>query len=223
MDLVIRVFLWFLLFTASSRAQDAWLPALLPSDARIIGTAPVHSRLLVLWMQHPQRVIRNAEGGCEAALYGDHWLGPARLSLVNPTTKRVINTVVVRDASEPREDAVHVSIEPFKLRDITGEGVAGQFELFHYVTCGNSATTVLGYSPRLDKAIQYDIGPRKWHDHPLGEAPVSPGRYILDWDPGHGCFCAVHDEIAFDRTRQIFTLKRRSATSPAAGTPASSR
>jgi hypothetical protein len=43
------------------------------------------------------------------------------------------------------------------LRDLTGEGYAGQFVLFEYEFCGNALTSVLGYSQVYDQAVQYQV------------------------------------------------------------------
>jgi hypothetical protein len=77
---------------------------LLPSDARIMETAnvPVRTaqrRVLVLWMSAPRRVISTWDSAADF-LYGDHWLGPAFLSLIDPSTGTLINTVTIRPHQE---------------------------------------------------------------------------------------------------------------------------
>ncbi len=90
------------------------------------------------------------------------------------------------------------------LRDLTGEGVAGQFVLFEYVACTISLTTAVGYSPHSDRAVQYqvetfaeDLKPNlvSWIEQVFGVKPLRPGHWDFNW---------AHVEVTFDRTRQVF-------------------
>jgi len=156
---------------------------LLPSDARIIEVAnvPVRSartRVLVLWMNSPRRVISAWDSAADF-LYGDHWFGPTFLSLIDPSTDRLINTVKIRPNRESPDDPDGIAIPFFtynglyyvphpdedrkgkplllRLQDLTNEGVAGQFVLFDHVASGIAAGSVLGYSSRSDTARQYAV------------------------------------------------------------------
>jgi hypothetical protein len=160
-----------------------WIQGLLPLEAKVIETAELKTRRgnargLVLWMLHPKRVMRQADT-CDW-VYGDHWYGPTRLSLVDWRNKTLINTIEIRGLYEGSDEPEHGFPIPFhvsnayyyvpqinknkegvprilNLRDLTGERVVGQFVLFEFDTCTSALTTVLGYSDRTDTAVQFQI------------------------------------------------------------------
>src|SRR6266436_9184602 len=96
------------LLVASLLAQNQPSPAiqnLLPTDAMIIETADLSPavgkpRQLVLWMQNPEKTLRNidhpGEAYCGDSVYGDHWYGPTRLSLVEAAKREILSTIEVR-------------------------------------------------------------------------------------------------------------------------------
>uniref|UniRef100_Q01TE8 Uncharacterized protein n=1 Tax=Solibacter usitatus (strain Ellin6076) TaxID=234267 RepID=Q01TE8_SOLUE len=156
---------------------------LLPPDARIVETANVplrsaKTRVLVLWMNSPRRVMSAWDSAADH-LYGDHWFGRTFLSLINPSTDRLINTVTIRSNPDSSDDEGGFTI-PFythngfyhvprpdkegkgkplllRLQDLTGEGVAGQFVLFDHIVSGIAAGSVFGYNSRSDTAVQYAV------------------------------------------------------------------
>ena len=162
--------------------------SLLPPDAVMIETADLSvaagkPRELVLWMQRPEKILREVdhpgESYCGDAVYGDHWYGPTRLSLVDAEKLQILNTIEVPDFFEHPGDGRSFPIPFFvsnefydvpnpnskkegtprilNLRDLTGEGYRGQFVLFEYEFCGIPLTSVLGYSRVSDKAVQYQV------------------------------------------------------------------
>jgi hypothetical protein len=164
------------------------LQSLLAPDAVLIETADLSAaagrpRELVLWMQSPEKILRDVdhpgESYCGDSVYGDHWYGPTRLSLVDPAKGKVLNTIEVPDFFEHPGDGQSFPIPFFvpndfydvpnpnsrkegrpkilNLRDLTGEGYPGQFVLFEYEFCGIPLTSVLGYSRTSDKAVQYQV------------------------------------------------------------------
>lgn len=244
-----------LVLAANLSAQSTaptWVTEILPPNAKIIETANVNTggrvgRILVLWMLDPHRVVRRevGGGGCSDWVYGDHWYGPARLSLLNSTTRKIINTIEIHGMYEGAQDPEHGFPIPFlvrngsyyvpqaekipevksgkegvpkllNLRDLTGEGVAGQFVLFEYEACAISLTTVVGYSPHTDRAVQFEVetpldGGRRtvtsWVEQVFAYPPSPPGRWDFTWEPGHGADGSVHERVSFDRTRQLFVRK----------------
>jgi hypothetical protein len=172
----------WLYLMASIAAQDG-VGRLLPRDAQVIETANVpvrdgKTRVLALWMSAPKRVISTWDSAADV-LYGDHWFGSTFLSLIDPSSGRLINTVKVRPQGETRDGgdgfaipfftydgAYHVP-EPDKdrkgkplvlrLQDLTGEGVAGQFVLFEHVVSGIVAGSAFGYNVKSDVAVQYPV------------------------------------------------------------------
>ena len=220
-----------------------WIIGLLPPGAKVVEAADLKAGgstqlELVLWMLHPTKVVRQQSGdlGCASWVYGDHWYGPARLSLFDITKKRLNNTVEIRGMYEGADEKDHGFPIPFlvpsgsyyvpspnakkegtpiilNLRDLTGEGVLGQFVLFEYEACAISLTTVLGYSPKLDRAIQYGVerptesGKKEiahWIEQVFGAKPIRPGLWDFTWEPGHGFEGSIHENVSFDRKRQVF-------------------
>ncbi|MGC4051253.1 MAG: hypothetical protein QM757_17980 [Paludibaculum sp.] len=241
----------FIVFSAYLYAQPStqakWIQRLLPPEARIIETADLKTnegqpRSLVLWMLHPTRVKRHREAlTCSDDVYGDHWYGLTRLSLLDAGRKSLINTIEVQDSmmtnggsddgfavpyfvsniayEVPRADRQGEGAPLIlSLKDLTGEGVAGQFVLASYVACGISGTSVFGYSSRRDQATQYQVEINEEGEKPKLEwwvprifhaQPVHPGQWDYSWEPGHGCDCIIHDQVEFDRARQVFVDQRR--------------
>lgn len=211
------------------------------------GTRSV-DRGLVLWMVDPVRVLRanpgirvagHSSGGCSDRIYGDHWYGRANVSLVDLRRRRIINTVAIKGMYEGAADggfpipfrvadgAYHVPIVDVEnegvprilyLQDLTGEGSLGQFVLFEYEACELYLTTVLGYSPKLDRAVQFGVeiltteGQWKvvpWVERVFGVKPLQPGVWDFSWEPGHGFEGFIRERVTFDRRRQVFTKKQQ--------------
>jgi hypothetical protein len=235
----------WLCLTASMAGQDPLanrVADLLPSDARIIETAsvPVHTaktRVLVLWMNAPGRVISAWDSAADF-LYGDHWFGPTFLSLIDPSNTRLINTIRIRPDQDSPDDDGGFAVPFFTydgpyyvprpdkdrrgiplllhLRDLTGEGVAGQFALFDHVASGIAAGSVLGYSSRSDTAVQYPVEStqnkfnpvvKNWAVQVFGTKPSRAGYWKFTWEAGHGDFEWIDEEVRFDPARQLFVEK----------------
>lgn len=160
------------------------LEKLLPAGAKVIESADVSKiagkpRDLVLWMIRPTEVKRDPSGYCGDIVYGDHWVGPTRLSLIDRQSRKVINTVEIVEPVIGRDpddsfslpflvgDAYyHVPRMPSKnggkptilyMQDFTGDGAAAEFALFVYAACGIADTAVLGYDPKADRAVHYSV------------------------------------------------------------------
>lgn len=250
------------LFTASLPAQDQPSPAaqnLLPSDAMIIETADLSAavgkpRQLVLWMQRPEKILRQidhpGESYCGDSVYGDHWYGPTRLSLVDAAKHKLLNTIEIPDFFEHPGDQHSFPIPFFvpndfyyvpdpnsnhegspkilNLRDLTGEGYAGQFVLFEYEFCGTALTSVLGYSRVFDRAVQYQVQVLRrndmlsldtWVAAIFGRQPASPGHWDFTWDPGHGADRKIHEQVSFDPIGQFFVDQQEITPYPGAVLP----
>lgn len=235
-----------LLAAANLGAQSTmstWISGLLPPEAKVIETAEVNTpkktdRALVLWMLHPKRLVRKEAGdfGCADWVYGDHWYGPTRLSLVDLVKKRLINTVEILGMYDGAQEPEHDFPIPFlvsngfyyvpgvngddegtprilNLRDLTGEGVAGQFVLFEFEVCSISLTSALGYSRKSDRAVQYGVETLNqdgkpeivpWVEQVFGRKPDRPGHWDFNWQPGHGVDATVPEEVSFDPAKQVF-------------------
>ena len=106
------------------------------------------------------------------------------------------------------------------LRDLTGEGYAGQFVLFEYEFCGTPLTSVLGYSRVSDRAVQYQVEILGSNDTPtldtwvatiFGRKPASPGHWDFTWEPGHGANRNIHEQVSFDPVDQLFVDRQEIA------------
>jgi hypothetical protein len=176
----------FLLFVDVMVAQTLDpIQHLLPAGAKIIEKADITKtvgkpRVMVLWMLNPKRAVPGTrDGSCSDSLYGDHWYGPTRLSLMNPASGRPINTIEIRsalaDADEPDSFSVPFFTQngPYfvtnpnadgwgeprilHLRDMTGEGRDLQFALFDHLFCGTANTAAFGYSVKTDRVVHYNV------------------------------------------------------------------
>jgi hypothetical protein len=215
---------------------------LLPSDARIIEAAnvPLHAakaRVLVLWMSAPKPVNSTWDSAPDN-LYGDHWYGPTFLSLIDPSSAKLISTVRIRANNEPPDERRDFAVPFFtydgfyhvphpnkdrkgkplllRLRDLTGEGVAGQFVLFDHVVSGIAAGSVLGYSARSDTAVQYPVERTQntfnpvidlWAIQVFDREPTRAGYWNFTWEAGHGEWDWIDEEVHFDAARQLFVQK----------------
>jgi hypothetical protein len=229
-----------LLFASFAAAQS--LESLLPAGAKIIEAADVSAiakkpRVLVLWMVNPAKHVRDSAAYCGDAIYGDYWEGPTRLSLIEGTQRRLINTITIKIDEEWTGHAdsfmlpFFVSNEYYSvlspdekkegmpkilhLRDFTGEGAPLQFPLFAYEVCGVSDTGLFGYSILSDQALQYSVVTQghgkkisgNWVSQVFAMRPVSPGHWKFTWGPGHGVSDLIDEDVTFDRVGQRFITK----------------
>jgi hypothetical protein len=231
------------------------LQKVLPTGAMVIETARLNlksgkPRVLVLWMANRERVVRHRRDGyCGDNVYGDYWSGPARVSLVDSGRGMLINTIEVRSAPDGPDGAAGNFRVPFLvgsayyhvvrpgrnregpprilwMRDLTGEGVRGQFVLFDYLACGVAATAVFGYSVRADKAAQFPVETVTSRHRPeisgwipvvFGKKPVRPGYWRMTWEAGHGDMSRNHEEMSFHRERQLYVRKLKREAYPEYG------
>ena len=216
----------------------------LPPDAVIIEQEPVPesahpNRLLVLWMKSPQRNPR--EGTPEENPYtcpeytrGHYYRGPTAVSLVDASARRVINSVNIATPEERTFDIPYL-IEPghyavpgnlihnegkpklLALRDYNGDGKALEFAFFSAEACMGLQTTLIGYSEKQDKVIQYSVdlvsdedGKRsrqteRWVDYLFVKKPLRPGywKYEIDYTGRGGTLMSY--EIRYDAAKERFT------------------
>ena len=156
-------------------------------------------------------------------------------------TRRVINTVKILGGDDETEDQFdlpynirsdyyyHVEGVPKEtegkptimwLRDYNGDGKAWEFALFDAQACMGLATTLIGYSERQDKVIQYQTrlsikdskGKRssktqRWVDYLFSKKPVSPGswKYEIDYRGRAGDLDQY--EVHYDKQSERFEGK----------------
>jgi hypothetical protein len=118
---------------------------------------------------------------CPEETRGHYYSGPARVSLVDTRTRRVINTIKIIEEYMETDAGAEDSFDiPYKihpgyyrvagvrggregvpvimwLRDYNGDGRALEFALFDAQACMGLATTLIGYSESKDRVIQYPV------------------------------------------------------------------
>jgi len=154
----------------------------LPTGAFVIETKTITlNRTLVLWMMNPKKVPRDTPDEpytCPEETRGSYYSGPTRVSLVNPKNHTIINSITIKSEEDGAEDAfdlpyqIHIGkyykvIEGTArpegkpdlmwLGDYNGDGKALEFALFDAVACMELQTTLIGYSEKRDRVIQYPI------------------------------------------------------------------
>lgn len=220
-----QMFLLALPFFFSGPASAQTNPYGLPKSATILETRLLPStahrnRMLVLWMLNPRKNATNYSPdeiySCPEQTRGSHYSGATRVSVIDSATRRVVNTVKI-SADQSEEDSfdlpyairkgyyyrvparVKTGVEAkpnlIWLRDYNGDGQALEFALFDALACMGLQTTLIGYSPKQDRVIQYPIsleileGAKRsttvtpWADYLFSAKPVRPGfwKYEVDY------------------------------------------
>lgn len=172
--------------SAIAQSIQPALRGLFPADATVVETQVLPSasagktRMLVLWMINPKKDVRQGRSAyCGDSVYGDSWVGPTRLSVVDLNKRKVLDTIpivepaFVSDAGDSfrlpflvTSDYYHVPRVNLQkegkpqllfLRDFTGDGIAAEFVLFAYEACSIVSTSVFGYESESDYVVQYPI------------------------------------------------------------------
>jgi hypothetical protein len=236
--------------TASTPGEGAFvdwdaLGKLLPVGYQILEqvSIPVQKpRIVLLWMLNPETRTSDGYGSCDELMLfggsqGKSLVGRTRISLVDTSTLRLVNTLELHSAwgdedsfeipiLASRDGIYHNVTETDKsglgrptilnLSDYTGEGIRAQFPLFQYAACGDSGGTIVGYSQTHDQVIQYPIvthvaggkeAERLWTSNVFSRPPVQPGHWRFAWSPGHGVDGEVHVDVEFDRAMQRYVEK----------------
>jgi hypothetical protein len=157
----------------------------IPDNAVVIERAPVPAtvhpnRELLLWMISPVRHDRGAleenPYTCPEQTLGSYYSGPARLSLLDARSGRVINTIKLMSSISDDVDEFNIPYRILsglyylvpgvpkgsegkpallKLRDLNGDGIAAETAFFEAEACMGLPTTLIGYSVAKDRVIQY--------------------------------------------------------------------
>ena len=159
----------------------------LPIGAVVIETRTLvlpnrPNRVVVLWMLNPKRNPFDPKDElytCPDETRGSYYSGRTRVSLYDPTSATIINTLKVTLESEDNADSFDVPYSIRKgyyyrvekagnptigakptimwLHDYNGDGNALEFALFNKQACMGLETALFGSSERQDKVIQYPI------------------------------------------------------------------
>lgn len=191
----------------------------LPAGAVIVETQklPLRNRALVLWMLNPKKnptdYAPDEPYPCPDQTRGSFYSGPTRVSLVNSATNRVINTVIVKEDEDSFDvpyairkgyyyrvgaltrNGVEAKPTIMWLKDYNGDGKALEFALFDALACMGLDTTLIGYSEKQDRVIQYPVSLEviegsehsnrvtMWADYLFNTKPLRPGfwKYEIDY------------------------------------------
>ena len=215
---------------AFAQTKYPWLPKkAVVLETRQLNGAQQQNRMLVLWMLNPEKNPNNYATDdpytCPDETRGSNYSGPTRVSLIDSLTRKLINTLkVIRDYEEPNDEVdlpyairrayyyfvpgrapATMEVKPtiMLLKDYNGDGKALEFALFDAEACMGLATTLIGYSEKQDRVIQYQIqlvnvenGKRTtstnlWADYLMNQKPVRPGywKYEIDYRGRGGTLC----------------------------------
>jgi len=193
----------------------------LPSDAVILERRKLlpsvrANREIVLWMIKPSKNPNNYAADdiytCPDQSRGSYYSGPTRVSLVDSGTNAIINTLKISEEDEESFDlpyairkGYYYRVDSVKrgeakptiiwLRDYNGDGKPLEFAFFDAVACMGLQTTLIGYSAKQDRVIQYPIklevieGKKRssrtslWADYLFNQKPRRPGywKYEIDY------------------------------------------
>jgi hypothetical protein len=221
----------------------------LPKGAIVVETrkllSPRHpNRSLVLWMINPKK---NPTGYAPDEIYscpdqtrGSHYSGPTRVSLINSASMTIVNTVTISTGDDAGDDfdlpyairkgnyyrvearvgqGVEAKPTIMWLKDYNGDGKALEFALFEAEACMGLQTTLIGYSEKQDRVIQYPISLEliegskhstsvtRWADYLFSKKPLRPGfwKYEIDYRGRAGSLDKW--EVRYDPAREQFEGK----------------
>jgi hypothetical protein len=204
MGRLLATFLLLVLFGAIPvLASPARNPYGIPNNALILETwnlpASAHAdRALVLWMLNAEKHLRDSGEiyTCPDQTRGDYYSGLLRISLVNPKTNQLINTLAVDGPPSSDEKTIDIPCrikdklyyrvpgvsgekegkpKIINLVDLNGDGKALEFVLYNAIACMGLDTALIGYSTRQDKVIQYPVELR------IQKAKGKPDAETLKW------------------------------------------
>lgn len=233
-------FLGILILCSGTLAQKT-VP--IPKKATILESQTVNAkRKLVLWMLDPKKNPRSEAPDeiytCPDQTRGSYYNGSLRLTLVDVQTGKAINTLNIEGDDEYSEHGSDGSIDiPYLIRggyyykvpnpstkverkpkimalkDYNGDGRAQEFVLFNQEACMGLGTTLIGYSQKQDRVIQYPIALKSpegtrtqfWADYLFSKKPIRPGywRYEVDYRGRDGTLDKY--TVRYDKKREKFT------------------
>jgi hypothetical protein len=232
-----------LLFLASSSFAQSGIRGL-PAAAVIVETRKLPSvkhseRMLVLWMPSPKKNPNGYSADepytCPDHSRGSYYSGAARVSLVDSVTRSIINTVKIEEEGGESFDlpyairrgyyyrvdtAVRRDVEAkptiIWLKDYNGDGKALEFALFDAVACMGLQTTLIGYSEKQERVIQYPVslevieGTKHakrvtlWADYLFSNKPIRAGyrKYEVDYRGRAGSLNKW--EVRYNPAKELF-------------------
>lgn len=215
---VAPVFLIYVfLFVASPGIIAQTSGGSIPETATILEERTLaRNRKLLLWMpnptKHPSKIGEGDFYTCPDHTRGSYYSGSAKISLINTSTNQTINTLDVKgfdiDGPNPEIDLPYLIRAGYSyevpngspkierkpqimaLKDYNGDGKAYEFALFDAQACMGLGTSLIGYSQRQDRVVQYPIvtstpegtSTVHWFDYLFSKKSISPGRWRYEID-----------------------------------------
>jgi hypothetical protein len=222
------IFISFLIFICSGQsfAQE------LPKTAVVLEKASVTaSRQLVLWMSNPEKNSRDVKEAytCPEETRGHYYSGTANVSLTDTKTNQTINTIAIDMNGETSIDLPYLIHRGYytvpqvdknkegkpvimNLKDYNADGKPFEFALFNAVACMGLETTLIGYSQKQDKVIQYPIELKTnnktsngfWADYLFGRKPNQKGVWVYQIDYRGRAGSLDKYEFHYDKNRETF-------------------
>lgn len=210
----------------------------LPPDAKVLETRRIPSKAhpdrgMVLWMKnpkpHPREVEPDEPYTCPEETRGSFFSGVAFVSLVDVKNLNVLDTLEIRQTVGSSSEEIDLPYQihagsyylvehPGKdgegkptlldLRDLNGDGREQEFALYDAVACMGLGTTLIGYSEKQDRMIQYPVRLTEtllWADYLFSKKPVAPGhwRFEIDYSGRGGCVDSY--DVRYDAGHERFT------------------
>jgi hypothetical protein len=198
-------------FLAGAQAKFKSLPkGAVVLETRQLGPINGRSRTMVLWMMSPKKnpltYKRDETYTCPDQTRGSYYQGPTRVSLIDSSTSRVVNTITISSYDSDSGDTLDLpydirrgyyyrvdKVSPrtgqgiptiISLRDFNADGKALEFALYDAPACMGLQTTLIGYSEKQDKVIQYPIQLEVTEEGKRGKWNTLWADYLLTNKPG---------------------------------------
>jgi hypothetical protein len=127
--------------------------------------------------KHDRGDLKSNPYTCPEWTQGSYYSGPTRISLVDTAARKTINTISLKHGWGDTDsfDVPYLILADFyyivpglpkgsegkpallALHDINGDGLPLESSFFEAEACMGLLTTTIGYSPKQDKVIQYEV------------------------------------------------------------------
>lgn len=193
-------------------------PESIPKTATVLETQILGTkRKMILWMpnpkKHPNEQAKDDIYTCPDQTRGSYYTGEVHVTLIDSRTNKAINTLKIKGDDEfEGNDTIDIpylirggyyykvlnpsskiELKPqiMALKDYNGDGRAQEFVLFNAEACMGLGTTLIGYSERLNRVIQYPVvvktpggtATQYWVDYLFSKRPIRAGfwQYQIDY------------------------------------------
>ena len=191
------------------------------------------NRQMVLWMENPTknpRAVPDETYTCPEFTRGHYYSGITNVSLIDTKTTTILNTLEIQLDTDNKIDLPYLIKRGFyytvpkinknqegkplllNLKDYNNDGKAHEFALFDAWGCMGLGTTLIGYSEKQDKIIQYqtelksanDTSKDYWVDYLFQHSPDKQGiwQYEIDYRGRAGTLDKY--EIRYDKEHELF-------------------